>query len=269
MNNLNLLDTVSLQYGMQCISGSLTITNDTYITNQPYLVNSYLSTVSLYNSTIYEITSDSNILMAVETNIELNGLMINGLYTNGLGKFVQASFGSEAIISNTEYESSTMQFVEVLSSQIQLSNISVSNITSNQYIFDFIDCKNVELENIVINNVNTTKEYMIHTTSSTINQIKNMTVHDIDSTMLYILKSNIMLIDDIETYNVAKGIYIEQSSIDLFQNSHIYQSGSTSIQFGGALHLVNSNSTMMNMTLNNNTAQTGGAIHISCDNYDI
>ena len=263
MDNLSLLDTASLQYSIQCISGSLTLTNTTYITNQPYFMNAYLSTVKIHNSTIYDITSDGSVLIAVETNIELDDVEIKNLHTTGLGKFARISFESRAIISNMIYENSTMKFTEALSSEIQINTLGITNITLTQYIIDFVDCENIELKNLVMHDINTTKYDMIHATSSSINLIKNMTVYDIDSTMLYIIKSNITLIDDIETYNVAKGIHIEQSSIGLFQNSHIYQSGSTSIQFGGALHMINSNSTMMNMTFNHNTAQTGGAI-----NYD-
>ena len=269
MDNLSLLDTASLQYSIQCISGSLTLTNTTYITNQPYFMNAYLSTVRIHNSTIYDITSDGSVLIAVETNIELDDVEIKNLHTTGLGKFARISFESRAIISNMIYENSTMKFTEALSSEIQINALGITYITLTQYIIDFVDCENIELKNLVMHDINTTKYDMIHATSTSINLIKNMTVYDIDSTMLYIIKSNITLIDDIEIYNVAKGIHIDQSSIGLLQNSHIYQSGSTSIQFGGALHMINSNSTMMNMTFNHNTAQIGGAIHISCDNYDI
>ena len=89
MSNLNLLEQVSLKYSIQSISGALMVTNNTYITNQPYFLNTYLSTVSIHNSSIHDITSDSSVLIAAGTNIELNGLVINNLYANGLGKFVQ------------------------------------------------------------------------------------------------------------------------------------------------------------------------------------
>ena len=54
--NLSLLNTVLLKYSIQCISGELQIINQTFITNQPYFVISYLSTISIYNSTIYLIS---------------------------------------------------------------------------------------------------------------------------------------------------------------------------------------------------------------------
>ena len=87
MNNLSLLDTVSLIYSIQCISGALLVTNNTYITNQPTFTNSYLSTVSIVNSTIHDIWSDYIILAILSTNLTIDGLIVTNLQTTTIGKF--------------------------------------------------------------------------------------------------------------------------------------------------------------------------------------
>ena len=87
MNNLSLLDTVSLIYSIQCISGALLVTNNTYITNQRTFTNSYLSTVSIVNSTIHDILSDYIILAILSTNLTINGLIVTNLHTATVGKF--------------------------------------------------------------------------------------------------------------------------------------------------------------------------------------
>ena len=269
MDNLILLDGVSLPYSIQTINGGLTVTNNTYITSQPYFINAYLSTVSIENSTLYDITSDNSIFRAIISNVTLVDIHMNDLYTTELGKFLQLSSESKAFACNIEYTNSTIKFIETLSSHIQISNLSISNISLTQYVLDFAECHDVKLENILIHDINTTKRYMMNIARSSISQIINMTVHDVDVTILHILESNITLIDKIKLYDVAQGIYAQQSSINMIQNSHIYRSGSTNIIFGGALNLKDSSTTFMNVTLEYNTAQTGGAIHIDCDTYEI
>ena len=62
---------------------------------------------------------------------------------------------------------------------------------------------------------------------------------------------------------------LNKTSIGIMQNSQMYRSGSTDILYGGAIHFENSNSTMINLTFEYNTAHKGGAMHISCDTYEI
>ena len=74
---------------------------------------------------------------------------------------------------------------------------------------------------------------------------------------------------EIDACDLNSEVYILESSIKVFKNSVITSSGSTNTLFGGALNIENSNSTMRNMTFEYNFAQTGGAIHIKCNIYDI
>ena len=62
---------------------------------------------------------------------------------------------------------------------------------------------------------------------------------------------------------------LNKTSIGIMQNSQMYRSGSTDILYGGAIHFENSNSTLINLTFEYNTAHKGGAMHISCDTYEI
>ena len=268
-DNLSLLKATSLQYSIQCISGELHITNQTYITNQPYFINSYLSTVSIDNSTIYDITSDNSILSLTDTVVTMSNIEAYDLHTTSLGGFIQLSFDSTANLNNINYTNSTTKFVKSLSSQLQITNLMSTNISLTQYLIDSTDCSGVTLQNIVIYNINKTKGYLMYATRSSINQIVNMTIYDINVAVLHCLKSNITIINDLLIHDVTDGIHFQQSSIGMFENSRIYRSGSTSILQGGALLIENSNSTIQNMTFMFNAAQSGGAISIDCNNYDI
>ena len=107
---------------------------------------------------------------------------------------------------------------------------------------------------------------MINIAKTHVELMQGITVNEVEAISMQILSSTIT---EIDMCNLTSGIYVKESSIGVFKNSKISSSGSTSTLYGGALNIQNSNSTMRNMTFENNIAQTGGAIHISCDTYDI
>ena len=143
------------------------------------------------------------------------------------------------------------------------------NISSTQYLIDFTNCSGVALQNIMIYNINTTKGYLIYAARSSIDLIMNTTIYDINVAVLHILKSNVTTINDLYIHDVVDGVNFQQSSIRMFENSRIYRSGSSNILRGGALLIENSNSIMQNISFKSNTAQSGGAVNIDCDTYDI
>ena len=268
-DNLSLLGTTVLKHSIQWISGYLKVSNNTYITNQPYFITSYSSKISIENSTIYEINSDGNILTLIDTEVTISKIEAYDLHTSNLANFIWLTFDSVASINNINYANSTIKFVETLSSQLQITNLTSKNISLTQYLIDSTDCSGVTLRNIMIYNINTTKGYLIYATRSSIDLIMNTTIYDINVAVLHILKSNVTTINNLYIHDVVDGVHFQQSSIRMFENSRIYRSGSANILQGGALLIENSNSIMQNISFMSNTAQSGGAVNIDCDTYDI
>ena len=155
-----------------------------------------------------------------------------------------------------------MKFIDSLSSQLTIANLMSSNISLTQSLISLIESVNVVLENMTINDINTTYSFLLAIARSSVNQIKNMTIHDINVAALILQKSNVTNIDNLHVYDVIKGVFIQESSIGMLQNNRISRSGSTSILQGGALLIKNSNSTIQNNTFEYNVAQSGGAIYI-------
>ena len=124
------------------------------------------------------------------------------------------------------------------------------------------------MQDIMIQNIESTRDYIILVSESSIDSIQNITISDSNVTSMYILKSNVTMMNQITISNVRQSIHIKQSHIDMFYNSHLSQSGSQQIINGGAMQIENSNTTMTNITFDSNTAQIGGAVSINCDIYD-
>ena len=265
-DNPSLLSTVSLPYSIHCISGVLTVTNNTFIANQSIFINSYLSTINIENSRIYDITTDSSVLIIIQSNITITNSTTYNLQTSTAGKFIQFSFGSKAVFNQISYVNSTMEFIEGLLSNLSVTSFTANQIQLSQYLIEWVEWLNLKFDNFTVNTITTAKERMINIAKTQVDLIQGIVVDGVEATVMNILNSNVT---DINNCNMTSGIHFTQSSIDTLRNSKISNSGSTSILYGGALKIENSNSTMTNMTFDNNVAQIGGAIHISCDTYDI
>ena len=159
-----------------------------------------------------------------------------------------------------------MEFIEGLSSNLTMTEFTTNQIQLNQYLLECVEWLDVRLSNFTITNVTTAKDHMINIAKTHVELMQGITVNEVEAISMQILSSTIT---EIDMCNLTSGIYVKESSIGIFKNSKISSSGSTSTLYGGALNIQNSNSTMRNMTFENNIAQTGGAIHISCDTYDI
>ena len=114
----------------------------------------------------------------------------------------------------------------------------------------------------MINNITTTSEHVILLSGSMISEISNCSIIDINKTACHILKSTITLINNMRVENAISGLYIEQSQIGMIQNSKMLNCGSNSFINGGAMLIENSNSTISNVTFDQNVAKIGGAVHI-------
>ena len=182
--------------------------------------------------------------------------------TSSLGSFMTLSFGTTSILKNITYASSTMKFMTVLSSSIEMSNIKISQISLSQNLIECIGCERVIWHNVVIDDITATSKYVIFLSKSVINLISNLTVTDVNAIAYHIVKTNITLFDNVNILNATSGIRMEQSQMNLFQHSLIMNCGSESITNGGTLLIDNSNSIISNVTFGQSVAQIGGAIYI-------
>ena len=131
------------------------------------------------------------------------------------------SFETTALFNNITYTKSTMKFATILSSSLEMSNVEITQITLNQYLYECIECQGITWKSIAINNILTTSQYAIFFSKSVIDQIMNLTLTDLNSQAMLIVKTNITLIDNLLILNTTTGINLEQSQLNLFQNSVI------------------------------------------------
>ena len=109
--------------------------NNTFVTNQPSFIDSYLSEIIINEIHVYDITSDSRVLSIVESSLNLSNCTATDLYGSSSGIFISMSFETQASLGNITYTNSTMKFASVLSSSLDMSIVQMNNVTlSNRLI---------------------------------------------------------------------------------------------------------------------------------------
>ena len=217
---------------------------------------------------IYNITSESRVMSIIESQFTFTDSNITNIDSPNSGDFLSLSFQSNATINNVVFSNSTAQFIVALLSSVHIIGLDITNVILNDFLISYIDSNNVVIQDTNINEIRSTKDSMISLSGSTIDSVSNLTITDSNVTCLYFVRSNVTMMNEIIISNIHQSIHIEQSHIDMLQNSHLSSSGSADIINGGAMFTENSNLTMNNITFDSNIAQVGGAVSINCDNYE-
>jgi len=126
-------------YAIQAINGKLIIQNDSSISDQPYFVNSFASSIIIENSTIKQITSDGVILETVDSELNITNTQVNSLTDYGNGLFLEASFETKLNINGLIYTNSTMSMLRVLASSSLLDNVIISQLDIDENLISYIN----------------------------------------------------------------------------------------------------------------------------------
>ena len=266
--NLNLLDAGSIHYSIQCISVAIAVKNNTYISNQLTLIDGYLSEISIEKSAIYGITSDYRIITLISSNLVLNDCVFTDIHSNHVSQILGISFETYAQLSNILVSNSTVKFVGSLSSSVQLTNIHATNMTLKNHLIGFIDCFDVIMHDIYIENTQSEYDFLMLLSNTKTESIINVTISNINTNIIHIPRSTVNLISNFHIYNASQGVQIKSSNISMMQNCSFSYVGSSHVKQGGALYLEDTHININNVKFENNKAESGGAIFMGCNAYD-
>ena len=184
--------------------------------------------------------------------------MFTDIHTNQSGQILDISFKTNAVLINVFAINSSTKFVESLSLLVQMTNIRVTNIPVSNHLIGFINCYEVIMQDLYIDTVQSSHDYLMLLSKTITNSISNVTIRHINTNVLYIARSTVNNIHLLNIYNVSQGIQIKSSNISLIQNCQFVQTGSGTIEHGGALYLEDTSMHLMNVSFENNTAKLVG-----------
>ena len=261
--NPNLYNQISTNKLFQLIQGNLIVQNSWKFYSQGSLIDSFISTFSIFNSLVYKnIISDYSIKVTSSTATISNWSFydLSGTDDSGL---IQTSFDTNLTVYKLTYINSILPFISSLSSSVIISGLSIMNISSSNAILSFVGNSNSAIKESILSKLNSTNHFPFEIVNSIILEITNVTINNIENSPIYIKDSIIMFIGSLNISLWKLEMYVDSSIISNLNNSIFQNMGNNETKHGGAIHLYNSNTTIINSNFINNTAVYGGAIYYS------
>ena len=246
------------------ISGGLSINDGSKIHNQESFMESFISTVSLSNSNIYDIEVTRECLRILSSNITMNNMQIFSINNPNSSRFISIGFDSRFEANNITYSNSNSKlfefnFIEFLS----LKEVSFVNINTQNNLMTVFHCSEFLFEDLTLSNTTSENEALVIDYSSK-TQIRDINVKDQKQLFMKIRYSEFDLISNVIISNYSQGIKILDSIISNISDLTFEENGSNSLLNGGALLIQDSEVTIHNSVFKANKAISGAAVSYLC-----
>ena len=248
----------------QLISASLSIQNNTVIYDQSSIINAFVSTVTLQNTTFTNITLSEISIKAVVSTITFENITITHLSNPVQTDFILAMLDSTVIINNMNYSSSDSTLFKARTSSVEIMNIEFNQILNATELVAISNCYNVSMNTIISTDSQITGKDLFRIASSHNVTLTNIDIQNSNSVALRIFSSNVTKINRLNLNNCTEGLIIESSTVLLFEDSVFMKNGGINLIQGGALHMINSDISISSSTFKENIAQRGAAIYFTC-----
>ena len=123
--------------------------------HQSSILNLFLSTAKIFNSTIQSITAVESVIKAANSVIFINDTIIDRIYNNLAHDLMFITLDSELYVDNVTLLDSNSNFVNSRTTLIRLSNVSLSNVTSHIQIIKIDASADLSINKIALLNTTT------------------------------------------------------------------------------------------------------------------
>ena len=136
---IELNDFESAPQAIQLIQGALSL-NSSSIHDQVDFLNSFTSTVDIYNTTIKDAIENKPIMEIIDSDIVLNDFRVKNINLLESDNMILIT-SSTLVVSNLVYSESASTLFYILSSNADLDGVTFENITTSQELIQIHNCK--------------------------------------------------------------------------------------------------------------------------------
>ena len=137
---------------IQVILGHIVISNSTQIQRESVLIHTFISTVEILNSTITDIEFDEVSFEVVASTLVIQNTQFSSLTSTNSRDFILGTFGSTVSIERVNVSNSETPVFRSLQSATSVNTLSLTNISSPEYVFKIESSSGVSLNNITLDN---------------------------------------------------------------------------------------------------------------------
>ena len=118
-----------VKYAIKCISSSLSILNNSYISDEPYLIDSYLSAVNISENTIANTDANKELIKILTSNLTIDNTIFHNISSsNSSSKLITVSDESYLNLTYVHYSKSSLQLLRAVSSSVIVMKSNIDNI---------------------------------------------------------------------------------------------------------------------------------------------
>ncbi len=127
---------------------NINITNSLF-TSQHEIINSYVSTICIVNSTIADSTTSINMIAITNSELVIKNVIFRNLkVTRRNANIFYSAFGSDIKIDNMKILGSRIRLFTFKQSVISVKDFTVENLNSPSWVFYLYRMSNVTFENM-------------------------------------------------------------------------------------------------------------------------
>ena len=237
--NSNLMSTDSSLYALQLISSSLQISGKSTINSQIYIVDAFLSTIKIQNSTIKDNILYGTGINASASNITISNMILSNITTASFtNPFIQAALESNLLMDSNVYINSGAPLLTLIGSAWTITNLNSSNMNIFSHFVKFQQVTNATLSNWILNNVSVGTIFANTFTDSYVYSMTSLNFNAVNWVAFYIIRTQIYLMDNLVFFNgTSNAISLEASQIAMMSNTK-FDTWGYSFPFVGILYLI-------------------------------
>ena len=250
---------------IELIFGNIIIQNLTHFHDQKAILRSFLSSVTMLNSTVSNIIIEQTIIEIVSSTMIFENMLIENIMNSVNSTFILITSDSVLNATSINYLNSQSTLFNVQSSQAYISFINYTNINDGRELINIYSWSYIHISNIKLVNTSAISEFMITIDLSQNITIENIIVQSSYHSLFMIVKSEVTAIKSVQISNNKEPFKIINSKVLLVSHSIFMKNGEITKLSGGAINLYNTEIEMFNWSFTQNIAKTGGAIAFLCN----
>ncbi|CAI2380520.1 unnamed protein product [Moneuplotes crassus] len=260
----------SSSYMIQVIIGALTIKDSTRFFHDAKILDLSESALTIENTDFYNCSNAHNMLKASTSRVSMRGVKFYDMVTSPASTTSLVRFAYECVldINGVEYYNSTAQFISITSSEGIINGINIHDVTVSledpNPIVQLDENIGISISDWEFRNSSVRSDYLEMSHKTSISNMKNVNFTGINQSPIYFSECTIGTMKGITINACTRGIVFSLSSFSELSGSNFNDLGSNTIHFGGAIQMKDSNGTILNNEFALNTAESDGAIGISC-----
>jgi hypothetical protein len=216
--------------------------------------------VVITDSEISDLLLTGDSITIISSSLDFSDVTVSKINSTGDYDFMLVSFESSLNIQNIHYSNSNTILFNLRSSKMTASNLTFANVHNKRYLFEIYGAIQAKIHNINVSNVSTSSQSVILLKKSTNLELESMEVENITQIIIEIDRSHFKVLSGLIISNSEKALLVKTSTIEVLKDSSFTGNGNSNSR-GGAIQMYNSDVTILNSTVSNNTANIGAGIH--------